>query len=49
MVLEILMYFERPLSEFWYHFPISFSFPSHFSIFCTLFIEENALNNVRLV
>ena len=28
MVLEISMYFDinQPLSEFWYHFPISFSF-----------------------
>ena len=26
MVLEISMYFEGPLSEFWYHFPILFSF-----------------------
>ena len=26
MVLEISMYFKRPLPEFWYHFPISSSF-----------------------
>ena len=26
MVLEISMYFEKTPTEFWYHFPISFSF-----------------------
>ena len=26
MVLEISMYFEKTLPEFWYHFTISFSF-----------------------
>ena len=26
MVLEISIFFKRPLPEFWYHFPISFSF-----------------------
>ena len=26
MVLEISIYFEKTISEFWYHFPISFSF-----------------------
>ena len=48
MVLEISMYFERPLSEFWYLFLSHFLFTS-FAIFCTLFIEENALNKMRLV
>ena len=49
MVLEISMYLKRPLPEIWHHFPISFSFTSHFAIFCTLFIQENALNKMRLV
>ena len=49
MVLEISMFFEKTLSEFWYNFPISFLFTSHFAIFCTLFIQENALNKMRLV
>ena len=49
MLLEISMYFERDhLSEFWYHFPISFSFHitlcyfSH-SIYRGECAEQNAL------
>ena len=49
MVLEISMYFEGTLSEFWYDFHISFSFHITLCYFLPLFIEENALNKMRLV
>ena len=49
MVLEISIYFEKTISEFWYHFPISFSFRIKLCYFFTPFIEENALNKMHLV
>ena len=49
MVLEISMYFEKTPIGIWYLFHISFSFTSPFPIFCSLFIEETALNKMRLV
>ena len=50
MVLEISMYFEKdPYRNFGTISLSHFLFTSHFAIFCTLFIEENALNKMRLV
>ena len=52
MVLEISMYFEKtPIGIF--HITLCtislshFLFTSHFAIFCTVLIEENALNKMR--
>ena len=50
MVLEISMYLEKTPTGILVPFPVShFLFTSHFAIFCTLFIQENALNKIRLV
>ena len=49
MVLEISMYFEKnPYRNFGTISLSQFLFTSHFAIFCNLFIEENALNKIRL-
>ena len=48
MVLEISMYFEgTPIGINGTISLSHFLFTSHFAIFCTLFIEENALNKMR--
>ena len=47
MVLEISMYFENTLSEFWYHSLSHFPFTSHFAIFSLYLQEVNALNKMR--
>ena len=50
MVLEISMYFERnPYRNFGTISLSHFLFSSHFAIFFPRFIEENALNKMRLV
>ena len=50
MVLEISMYFEEIPIGILVPFPyLIFFFTSHFAIFCILFIQENALNKMRLV
>ena len=50
MVLEISMYFENTPIGILVPFSLShLLFTSHFAIFCPLFIEENALNKMRLV
>ena len=50
MVLEISMYFEKTAIGILVPFPyLIFFFTSHFAIFCPLFIEENALDKMRLV
>ena len=47
MVLEISMYFEKTLPEFWYHFPISFSFHITLCYFLhSNYTAENALNKI---
>ena len=48
MVLEMSMYFEKTIGIL-VPFPYLIFFSSHFAIFCTLFIEENALKKMRLV
>ena len=47
MVLEISMYFEGTPIGILVPFPYLIFFTSHFAIFRTLFIEENALNKMR--
>ena len=48
MVLEISMYFEKTPTGILVPFPdLIFFSQSHFAIFCTLIIRQNALNKMR--
>ena len=49
MVLEISMYFEKTPNGILVPFPYLIFLSHHTLLFFTLFIEENALNKMRLV